>query len=78
MVQHNLASVRHVVAIASGKGGVGKIQLLFSTWLFLCLISGAKVGVLDADLYGPSLKKMFTEETPPLKILRSKRESFQG
>lgn len=45
------------LAIASGKGGVGKSTTTIHLALALQL-SGAKVGILDADLYGPSMKKM--------------------
>ncbi len=52
-----LASVRHVVAILSGKGGVGKSALTAN--LASCLaLAGWKVGVLDADLNGPTMAKM--------------------
>ena len=48
-----LESVKHVIAIASGKGGVGKSTV--STNIALALNKlGYKVGLLDADLYGPS------------------------
>lgn len=48
-----LSGVKHVIAIASGKGGVGKSTV--STNLAVALRqSGAKVGLMDADIYGPS------------------------
>lgn len=50
--------VDRVIAVASGKGGVGKSTV--STALALGLAErGGKVGLLDADIYGPSAKKMF-------------------
>lgn len=62
-MQHNLANVRHIVAVAAGKGGVGKSTLAFNLALALS-VEGARVGVMDADLYGPSLGKMLPVEVP--------------
>jgi ATP-binding protein involved in chromosome partitioning len=52
-----LPSVKLVVAIASGKGGVGKSTVSVNLAVALAQ-TGAKVGLLDADVYGPSIPKM--------------------
>jgi len=53
-----LPGVKHIIAIASGKGGVGKSTFAANLAVALSL-SGAKVGLLDADIYGPSMPLMF-------------------
>ncbi|NWZ18510.1 NUBP2 factor, partial [Asarcornis scutulata] len=56
--QSNLSGVRHVVLVLSGKGGVGKSTV--ATQLALALRqAGKKVGILDVDLCGPSIPRMF-------------------
>ncbi len=56
--QRPIPGVKHIVAISSGKGGVGKSTV--SANLALALVkSGARVGLLDADIYGPSIPRMF-------------------
>jgi ATP-binding protein involved in chromosome partitioning len=53
----NLASVRSVVAVMSGKGGVGKSSIAANlAWAWA--LGGRRVGVLDADLNGPSMAKI--------------------
>jgi ATP-binding protein involved in chromosome partitioning len=53
----NLPNIRHVVAVASGKGGVGKSTVAANLALALKAI-GQKVGLMDADIYGPSVPIM--------------------
>ncbi len=60
-----LSGVRHIVGIASGKGGVGKSTVTVNLAVALAR-QGYKVGLADADVYGPSVPKMTgTEELMP-------------
>ncbi|MEC9476381.1 MAG: Mrp/NBP35 family ATP-binding protein [Planctomycetota bacterium] len=60
-----IPGVSHVIAVASGKGGVGKSTIAVNLALALSSL-GQKTGLLDADVYGPSTPKMLgTEEAKP-------------
>lgn len=54
--------IKHVIGVVSGKGGVGK-SLVTSTLAVLLQRMGYKVGILDADITGPSIPKTFGIET---------------
>ena len=53
-----LSNVKNIIAIGSGKGGVGKSTVAANLAIYLAKKS-YKVGLIDADIYGPSLAKMF-------------------
>ena len=55
------------IAIASGKGGVGKTSITLMLAKYLN-DKGYKVGLLDADIYGPNLTELFSENTQNIKI----------
>ena len=61
-----LPGVKHVIAVASGKGGVGKSTVSANLSVALAQ-TGAKVGLMDADIYGPNIPMMMGVPEPPEK-----------
>ncbi|MEE9148908.1 MAG: P-loop NTPase, partial [Candidatus Tectomicrobia bacterium] len=56
-LQQRLSRVRHLVAVVSGKGGVGK-SVVTVNLATACAMQGQRIGILDADINGPSIAKM--------------------
>lgn len=59
-----LSDIRYIIGVAAGKGGVGKSSVAVNLAHALSRL-GQKVGVLDADVYGPSLRRMLPEDQMP-------------
>jgi len=63
-----IPNIQNIIAVASGKGGVGKSTITANAAISLAKM-GFKVGVLDADIYGPSMHLMFdVEKERPISI----------
>lgn len=60
-----IAGIKHIIAVSSGKGGVGKSTVSVNLAVSLAL-SGAKVGILDTDVYGPNVPIMMGGHDLPM------------
>ncbi|KAI8469331.1 MAG: P-loop containing nucleoside triphosphate hydrolase protein [Monoraphidium minutum] len=61
-----LAEVKHIIAVASGKGGVGKSTVAANLAVALATRLGLGVGLVDADIHGPSIPTLMNLEGEPL------------
>lgn len=62
--QNNIPGIAHVIAVASGKGGVGKSTVAANLAAALS-VQGQRVGLCDCDIYGPSVALMFGSKEQP-------------
>ncbi len=70
-----LAGIKHIIGVASGKGGVGKSTVAMNLAVGLAM-QGMKVGLLDTDIYGPSVPIMSGTENTMLRTLERDGKTF--
>ena len=65
VAKSSIAGIKKIIAVASGKGGVGKSTVAANLAVAL-VAQGLRVGLCDCDLYGPSMGLMFGSDEPPM------------
>lgn len=70
-----LPGVKNIIGISSGKGGVGKSTVAANLAVALAA-KGYRVGLLDADIFGPSMPKMFGVEDEPIYMVREQGKDW--
>jgi len=76
-IEKRMSSIKHILAVVSGKGGVGKSTI--SAYLALCLAhKGYRVGLIDSDFHGPCIPKLLGIEGRRLKITKEGIQPVEG